>query len=238
MNAISQSQRTAARVAGLTLVLGMAIVVFGQFYLSAGLLVPDDATQTARNTLDHETRFRFYAVCNLLYVLNLVTLLSALYVVLKPVNQGLAMAAAFFRLIYALLWVAAVMNMFGALTLLGDAPYLQVVGSGTLQALARVRLRGNFDAYYVGLPFFALASTLSSWLWLKSGYIPKALAGFGVLGSAWGVICGFMFLVFPHFNETVNDWWFDTPLGLFEMALGFWLLFKGLRPPRMAESGK
>ena len=34
----------------------------------------------------------------------------------------------------------------------------------------------------------------------------------------------------PHFNETVNDWLFDTPLGLFEMALGFWLLFNGLKP--------
>ena len=39
----------------------------------------------------------------------------------------------------------------------------------------------------------------------------------------------FAFLVFPNFNEIVNDWLFDTPMGLFELTLGFWLLFKGLR---------
>jgi len=28
----------------------------------------------------------------------------------------------------------------------------------------------------------------------------------------------------------VNLWWFDTGLGLFELATGFWLVIKGLRP--------
>jgi len=233
---IDKSQRTAAWIAGFALVFGFAVVVFGEFYLVAGLLVPGDAAQTARNILDHETRFRAYAVCNLLYVLDLVTLISALYVVLKPVSQGLALAAAFLRLIYALLWVALVMDLFSALTLLGDAPYLHAVAPDALQALARAELRGSFDAYYVGLPFFALASTLSAWLFWKSGYVPKVLAGFGVLASAWGAACGIIYLVFPHFNQTVSDWLFDTPLGLFEIALGLWLMSKGLRQPGAAPA--
>jgi hypothetical protein len=33
----------------------------------------------------------------------------------------------------------------------------------------------------------------------------------------------------------VNLWWFDSPMGIFEMALSFWLLFKGLRPYRMVH---
>jgi len=28
----------------------------------------------------------------------------------------------------------------------------------------------------------------------------------------------------------VNLWWFDTPMGLFEIALSLWLLIRGLRP--------
>ena len=69
-----------------------------------------------------------------------------------------------------------------------------------------------------------------SYLWFKSSYIPRALAGFGVVSSAWCVLCAFVFLIFPNFNKTVNDYWFDSPMGLFELALSFWLLFKGLRP--------
>lgn len=222
-------RRLAARIAGFTLVFGFVLAVFGQFYLSAPLMVPGDAVKTAAAILAHETRFRGYAVCNLLYVMDLLVLCSALYVVLKPVNQGLALAATFIRFMYAILWILVVLSLFGALALLGPAPYLKVLAPDALATLARMQIRVGFDAYYVGLPFFALASTLCAWLWWKSGYIPKALAGFGLVASAWGVFCGLTYLIFPHFNEAVNDWLFDTPLGLFELALGFWLMFRGIR---------
>src|SRR5690349_21731542 len=93
MPAVTESQRIAARIVGFTLVFGMLLVMFGQFYLSANIIVPRDATQTAMNMLAHESRFRFYAVCNLLYVMDLVVLTAALYVMLRPVGQGLALAA-------------------------------------------------------------------------------------------------------------------------------------------------
>ena len=102
--------------------------------------------------------------------------------------------------------------------------------------VARLNVAATFDDYYVGLPFFGLAATVCAWLWLKSNYIPKGLAVFGVISSGWCVICAFVFLIFPHFNKIVNDYWFDSPMAVFEMALSFWLLFKGLRPPGIAEA--
>jgi Domain of unknown function (DUF4386) len=105
----------------------------------------------------------------------------------------------------------------------------RITGDDAKQALARLALHANFDTYYAGLPFFALASTLCSCLWFQSRYIPRGLSTFGVIASAWCVLCAVTFLIVPTFNQTVNDWWFDTPMGLFEMATGFWLLYKGLR---------
>jgi hypothetical protein len=76
-------------------------------------------------------------------------------------------------------------------------------------------------------------------LWLTSKYIPKALAAFGLISSAWCVLCAFVFLIFPYFNRIVNDYWFDSPMAIFEMVVGFWLLFKGLKPvePNPAQTG-
>jgi len=227
---IEASQRKAATIAGIAFLFGIAIVVFGEFYLSAGLIVPGNAAETARNLLAHETLYRLNIACNLAYVADILVLGAALYVILRNVDQGIALAATLFRLVFATMWLLSALNMLGALTLLGDTHYLQVLGTDQLQALARLRIRGNFDAYYVGLPFFALASTFCSWLWLKSGYIPKALSGFGLVASAWCVLCAFVFIVFPDFDNTVNAWWFDTPMALFEIATGFWLLLKGLKP--------
>ena len=232
---IDNSQRTAVKVAGISGLLTVAIVVFANYVLLNALIVPGNAVETARNIVAHETQFRITAVCFLIYSAGVVVLLAALYLILRPVNQGLALVGALFRLVFALLWLLTTLNLLSALRLLGSASYLQAFEADRLQVLARLHLAANFDAYYVGLPFFGLAATVCSYLWLKSKYIPKGLAAFGVISSAWCVICAFVFLIFPDFNKTINDYWFDSPMALFEMALSFWLLFKGLRLPEIAE---
>ena len=191
----------------------------------------------AGNIMAHETLFRINIACNLIYVVSLVVLLAALYVILKPVNRNLALVAALCRLLLALMWCVTALNTLGALRLLGDAAYLPVFKLDQLQTLARLHIATGYDAYYVGLPFWGLASTVCSYLWCKSGYIPRALAAFGVISSAWSVICAFAFIVFPHFDATVNASWFDLPMVIFEMALGCWLLFKGLSLCGMAQPG-
>jgi hypothetical protein len=183
----------------------------------------------------HETQFRVALIFFLIYSASVVVLLAALYVILKPINQGLALAGALFRLVFAILWLLSTLNMLGALRLLGNAPYLQVFEADRLQALARLYVAANFDDYYVALPFFGLAATVCAYLWLKSRYIPRALAAFGVISSAWCVICAFVFLIFPGFAKPIDPYWFDSPMALFEMAVSFWLVFKGLRPPGTAE---
>ena len=232
---IDNSQRTAAKVAGIAGLLTMAIVVFANYGLLNPLIVPGNLAETARNIVAHEQSFRIIVICFLIYSAGVVVLLTALYVILRPVNRGLALVGALFRLVFAMLWLLTTLNLLSALRLLGSASYLQVFEADRLQALARLYLAANFDDYYVGLPFFGLAATVCSYLWLKSNYIPKGLATFGVISSAWCVICAFVFLIFPHFNKIVNDYWFDSPMAMFEMVLSFWLLFKGLRPPAVAE---
>src|SRR6266700_7319814 len=235
ISSIYDSQRTAAKVAGLSYLLTIAIVVFANYALLNPLIVPGNAAETARNIVTHETQFRIVAVCFLIYSAGVVVLLTALYLILRPVNRGLALVAALFRLVFALLWLLTTLNLLNALRLLGSASYLQVFEADRLQVLARLNVAATFDDYYVGLPFFGLAATVCAYLWLKSNYIPKRLAVFGVISSAWCVICAFVFLIFPHFNKIVNDYWFDSPMAIFEMVLSFWLLFKGLREPAASK---
>ena len=236
---IDNSQRTAAKVAGWSGLLTFAIVVFGNFVLLNPLTVPGNAAATAQNIVAHKTQFRLTVVCFLTYSLGVVVLLSALYLILKPVNPGLALVGALSRLVFAFLWLLSTLNMLSALRLLGNANYLQVFEPDRLQALAKLYLSANFDDYYVGLPFFGLAATICAWLWFKSNYIPRGLALYGVISSAWCVFCAFVYLIFPHFNKIVNDWWFDFPMAVFELVLSFWLLFKGLKPvePTQARAG-
>jgi len=227
---IDNAQRTAAKVAGIAGLLAFVLVVFGNYVLLEPLVIPRNAADTARNILAHQTQFRLALTCFIAYGIGSVVLLSTLYVILAPVNRGLALTGALLRLVFAILWLIAPLNSLAALRLLGDATYLKVFEPDRLQALARVQLAGSFDDYYVGLPFFGLAATVCAYLWLKSNYIPRGLSIFGLIASAWCVLCSFIFLIFPHFNKIVNDYIFDSPMALFELTVSFWLLFKGLRP--------
>ncbi len=47
-----------------------------------------------------------------------------------------------------------------------------------------------------------------------------------------GIVCT------TDFPKVGNLSWFDSPMAIFERALSFWLLFKGLRPSGVAESDK
>ncbi len=236
ISTIDESQRKAAKVAGYTYLIALAAVIVANFGIHERLIVAGDAAQTARNIMANAQLFRLGIALDLIYCAGLLLLVTALYVILEPISRNLALPAAAWSLVYALMWILMTVNLFDVLRLLSGATYLQVFETDRLQALARLSLRASFDEYYFGLLFYGMGSTIWSCLWFKSNYIPRALAAFGVASFAWAAVCSLAFIIFPSYSKVVNLWWFDTPMGLFELALSFWLLFKGLRPPEVAEA--
>src|SRR2546430_4759653 len=121
---IDNSQRTAAKVAGVAGLLAFILVVFGNYVLLNPLIVPRNAADTARNILAHQTQFRVALICFITYGVGAIVLLTALYVVLAPVNRGLALAGALFRLVFAMLWLLGPLNKLAAAPALCDGRYL------------------------------------------------------------------------------------------------------------------
>jgi hypothetical protein len=190
ISSVDESQRKAARAAGFAYLITFATVVYVNFGIHDRLIVVNNAADTARNIMTHERLFRVGIAGDLIYCAGVVVLLTALYVILKPVNRGLGLLAAFWRLVWVLMWLVMTLNLFDALRLLSGADCLRAFESERLQALARLYLDARFDYYYVGLLFGALASTVSGYLWFKSRYIPRALAAFGMISLhlAWRVL--------------------------------------------------
>ena len=234
---VTRSQNIAARIAGLSYLLATIIVVGANYLLLNPLIVSGNAAATVRNIMAHEVQFRIGLTGFVTYSVVTVLLLVALYVILEPVNRGLAMIAALFRLVFAMLWLLAALNLLGTLRLLSGVKYLQVLEPDRLQALARLSLATTFDDYYVGLPFFGLAATVCAYLWLKSRYIPQWLALFGLVSSAWCVVCAFAYLLIPRLGKTVNPYWFDSPMALFEISVSVLLLVRGLKSREPSQPG-
>ena len=230
ISSIDESQRRAARAAGALGLFTAAIAVFSFYGIHARLTVPGDMGATAANMLAHETLFRIGVACYLAHAIGVVALVAALYVLLRPVSPGIAALAVLWRFVSALMWALASINLLEAMRTLGGAGPLQAFEPDQLLALARVAMGRNFETYYVGLPFWGLASAAFFYLFLKSGYIPRWLAIGGLISSAWCAASGVAFLISPAFGNAINLYSLDSPMGLFEIAASAWLLFKGLKP--------
>jgi len=231
---IDESQRNAARVVGFAYLFALVPAIFAEFYVSGQLIVYNNAAETARNIMAHERLFRLGIASNLIVFATDVVLLTALYVVLERVNRNLALLAAFFRLIETTILVVVTLSDFDVLRVLSGADYLRVFEADRLQALARLAIGAHAAAYNVGLLFFGFGSPVFCYLWLKSGYIPKALAAWGMFASVLVGVCALAFIIFPEVAKVVTIGYYGGPIFFFELAMGCWLLFKGLRPSGIA----
>jgi hypothetical protein len=229
LHVVDVTQRTAAKVAGLAYLLPVVFVVYAYFGMRAPLTVRGDMAETIRRIAAAESLFRLSTTFNLVYCIGIVVLIGALYVVLSSVDRHLALLATLLRSVQAFTATLTVLSLLAIVHLASNGALAQSLGAERVQALVKLEMLTGQDQYYVGLTFWGLSSTLLSWLWLKSRYIPAALAIFGLVSSAGAALCALVYLTDPAFRQIVNWWWFDSPMALFEFTLGFWLLFKGLR---------
>jgi hypothetical protein len=237
---INSSQRKAAKIAGFACLASLVFMTVSEFQFGAimGGAVKYPA-ETARYVLAHETSVRLGIVGVVLCCVGLLVLSAALYAVLEPVDQNLALVAFSARLFHAISWFLFSLTLVTTLRLLnpsaiGGADYVRAFPADRLPSVARLYL-SSYDQIYAGLLFWDLGVMVGSYLWLRSGYIPRALAAFGILASAWCAACALGLYIVPDFPRRVDVTWYDTPVVVFEIVLSFVLLLRGLRPSRIGQ---
>jgi len=239
---IKESPRKAAKAAGLTWLISFALIAVVEFGIHQRLIIGDpnlgpiNAVETARNILANEGMFHLSIAIGLLYGAAVTVVLAAFYVILRCFGRTIALVAAASRVLFAGLWILSSAELFHVVRLLAGPGDLRAFSQDQLHALVSLSLGLRWDYYYAGLLFWGLSTTLFSWLWLKSGYLPKSFAVFGIASAAWATLCAFAFIASPAFANTVNPWWFDTPLAVFELTLSVLLLVKPLRSKSVAAA--
>jgi len=235
ISTIDDSQRTAAKVAGIAFLVTNATAMFAEFYVLSRLVVSGDGARTAANIAAAQTLFRLGIATNLFTCAAVIALIVALYVILRPVNRNLALLALSWRLVETAVFAVSVLPEFDVLRLLSGAAYLRGFAPDRLQAFTMLSVSAHGAAYVVGLLFFGLGSTVFSYLFYKSNYIPRLLSGWGVFASMLTSACMFAIIIFPDLSHRLVPGCF-APIFIFEVVAGFWLLLKGLTQPSPTRS--
>ena len=223
-------QLKAARLAGLLFLIAMATGLFAEFYVRfpSTLIVSGDALKTTNNIIAHERLFRIGIANNIVTFAIDVVLIWALYLLLKRVNRSLALLAVFFRLIETTLACFAIINSYVAMQFINDSP-TKLFDLNQIQFLSLLHSIYALTFVIVAV-FLGLGSTLFNYLFYKSGYIPKILAGWGIFASLLLLTSQFAIIVFPAVENKIIPACYG-PIALDEIALGVWLLFKGAKIP-------
>jgi hypothetical protein len=229
LRTINNGQQTAARTAGFLYLFLGALAAFGQFYIRSGILAPGDVAQTAHNILASERLFRIGIASDLIGGAGNAALAVAFYVMLEPVGSGKALLAAFWRLGEAVILGHMTLNSMVVVNILSHSDRLVGFSVHQIQTLASMFLGAQGAEFSIGLVFYALGSTLFCYLLLKSRYIPRVLAWWGLLGSAISLLSSLTIIVFPAASGIAPDCY--IPVGTFEIVTGFWLLLRGIRLP-------
>jgi hypothetical protein len=218
-------QVRAARIAGAMFLFINATGIFSEIFVR-GSLLSGDVTQVAQNIISSERLYRLSIMVDLFTFAGGLVLIWALYVLLRPVNRDLALLAAFLRIVETAVSVAATIASLIAVQLLSGAKYLYVFEPDQLHTLSRMARIAFGSGQDVGFIFLGLGSTVFAYLLLKSRYIPRILAGWGLFASLLFTVYNLMIIVFPWIKTLMYVAF--APMS-YEFVLGFWLLLKGAK---------
>jgi hypothetical protein len=228
---LEPAQYTAAKLAGFLYLFTNATAIVA-FSARGKLMVPHDAVQTAQNIAASEQLFRIGIATELITVVGVIILLWGLYVILKPINKDVALLAAFLRLAENFVLAFITVLEFAALAVVKGTASLQAFGTPQLQGLVDTFIRVYGETFNIGFLFLGLGSAVFSYLWWKSRYIPRVLAGWGIFASLVMAVMSLALIVFPGLSAMGMT--YMMPMGLYEFGLGFWLLIKGIKAPPVA----
>lgn len=224
MTATNRSISGAAVTAGAGLLLMAVLGIAGPLVGLEGLVTPGNALRTAADIRASEGLFRFGIVSLLLVVALDVVVAWALYRVFSPVSRQLSLLAAWFRIVYAGVFVVAIGQLVGILRLLDDESHLQAFSAEQLRSQALLGWNAYGDIRNAGFLLFGLHLLVLGYLAYRSGYVPKLL---GVLLSVAGF--GYAFDSIAAVLSAGSWPALHQFMWIGELLLALWLVTRGRR---------
>lgn len=223
------TRRTNARIAGFTFLFYIAVGISG-LILSSRASAGEGVAAKLAAIAEHATAVRVVVVFGLLECFSALVLGVTLYAITREQDRDLAMLALVCRAAEGLLGATGIPRTLSLLWL-ATATGTAALDPPAANALGAYLLRGSVA---LSATFFAVGSTLFSWLLLRGRMIPVPLAWLGVVASLLLVVVLPLQLAgFVGGLVTSLVW---LPMLAFEVPLALWLIIKGVAMPPRTQS--
>jgi uncharacterized protein DUF4386 len=215
-----------ARIAGALYFIYIVVTMFANATRTK-LIIFGNASATANYILASQQLFRVSFVSDVLAGVLFLLAAWALYVLLKPVNENIALLFVLLNLGGVAVQCMNMLNLFSAVLFLNGADYLNVFPADQLQALAMFFLNLYKNGFLIAQFFFAAWLFPLGYLVFKSGYLPKILGVILMIECFAWLFYPFQFFLFPAYQAIS---YFSFVVGFIgEFSLTLWLLIKGVK---------
>jgi hypothetical protein len=215
-----------ARLAGLLYLTIIVTSILSLFLVESRLVVDGDWAATTGRIAADQTLFRAGLVYDMVMFASVIALAWALFVLLRGVDRNRALLALLWRMAEAV--VGAVTVLLGVLVVL--LVQSQEARAGfepeQLHSLVEVLLTARAIGFDVTIFFLSLGTIVYCRLLYRSRYVPRMLAGLGIVAFVILLVSAVVSLLLPQYKDLAMAGW--VPGIVFEVAIGLWLLLKGI----------
>ena len=212
-----------SRVTGILFLLSLLVPVFNWTLILSQFVSQED--NTSLNIMSNELLFRFNIVNGIFTTIIIIALALCLYKILRAVNRNLALMALSFKMIEAVLTGTLTLGHYITLLVLKEDPQ-----NIELQKVLNLLIEKYILFTAIPGVFFGLSMMIYSCLFLKSRSVPRKLAFFGIVSYSLVAIYDLLAILLPDYAVLLPvQITGSVPVCLFQITIGLWLLFKGIK---------
>jgi len=234
LSSIERSPQRHARLAGVLYLAIILLGLFGELGVRGALVVSGDAAATAQRIASAQFLWAAGIAGDLLMHVLDVPVIVILYLLLKPVSQGLALLATCINLVQTAVLAANKLNLLVPVFLLGNGAHLQAFTPEQLHALSYLAIKAHGYGFGIGLIFFGIACLVRGWLIHRCGYLPRFLGVLLALAGLCYLVNSFALLLAPALADAMFPF-ILMPALVGELALCLWLIVKGVDTTQWAR---
>jgi hypothetical protein len=236
---MNNDRNKTARLAGLIYLVTVFTGIFHLVYVPTKLIVWKDSSQTLENLINNEFLFRFGITAEVIMLIAFLLLPIVLYKLLNQVNQNYAKLMVVFVFISIPFSFANVLKKFSVLTLIKKPDYLQNLSTEEIQTQLMFFLDSYSDGINVSQVFWGLWLMPFGYLVYKSGFLPKILGVFLIVGGVGYLIEFFAGFLISNYYNTMIPKILKLPSTVGEIGTCLWLLIMGTNKLNIGKnSGK
>lgn len=212
-----------SRAAGILLLLSLLAPILNWGLVLSNVISP--GIEPSLTILDNELLFRLNIFTGIFSAIIILALNICLYRMLRNVNRSLALVAFSLKMTEAILAAILFLGHFVSLLILKGQPE-----NTEVQGIINQMVGNYISLTVISGVFFGSSMLIYSYLLLKSGYVHFIVALSGIISYSLVIIYDFIAILFPCYAGILSIKLLGSvPVSLFQILLGLWLLFKGIK---------